>query len=363
MLMSVRVLTVRGALHGSAQTSRSDPLRLEQAMQSSLGLIRTAAILLVSVMTTTNAAQQPPLEPIAEISMPAVRGRIDHLSFDSRSNRLFVAALGNDTVEVIDVSASRVTRSLKGFGEPQRVLYVPDRDRLYVANGSADRVDVLDGRSFESRKRFSALSDADNVRHDAAARRVYVGYGKGALRAIDTEKEEVGAVIVLAGHPESFQLETNGSRIFVNVPQAKHVAVVDRNTNAVISSWSTDGVSRNFPMTLDETTHRLFVGARQPAVMLVYDTDSGKIVAKLPIGEDTDDIFFDGERKRVYVICGEGRIDVFGQNKPDTYTRLQWSRTSAGARTGLWVRETSRLYVAAPAMNGSPARLLVYQAH
>jgi YVTN family beta-propeller protein len=332
------------------------------AMQPSLGLIRTAAIFLVSAMTTANAAQ-PLLESIAEISMNTVRGRIDHLSFDSRNNRLFVAALGNNTVEVIDAGANRVTRSLKGFGQPQGVFYVPELDRLYVANGSADRVDVLDGGSFESRKRFSALSDADNVRYDASARRIYVGYGKGALRAIDTEREEIGAPIALAGHPESFQLETNGSRIFVNVPQAKHVAVVDRKSNAVISSWSTDGVGRNFPMALDEATHRLFVGARQPAVMLVYDTDSGKIVAKLPIGDDTDDVFFDAERKRVYIICGEGRIDVFGQNNADTYTRLESSRTSAGARTGLWVRGTSRLYVAAPAMNGSPARLLVYQAH
>ncbi len=300
------------------------------------------------------------LEPAATIALPAVKGRIDHFGVDLKQQRLFVAALGNDTLEVIDVKSGRRERSLAGFGEPQGVLYLPEFNRIYVANGSANRVDILDGTSLARIKGVEGLDDADNVRYDAGARKVYVGYGKGALRALDPATGDSSGDIRLAGHPESFQLETRGPRIFVNVPEARHVAVVDRTKRAVVATWGVAGES-NYPMALDESGRRLFVGARKPAVLLVYDIDSGKVVAKQPIGEDTDDIFFDPERKRLYVICGEGRIDIARQEDPDRYSLEGTVRTAPRARTGLFVPEEGRLYVAAPAIGTSPAKLFVYR--
>ncbi len=300
------------------------------------------------------------LEPAATIALPAVKGRIDHFGVDLKQQRLFVAALGNDTLEVIDVKSGRRERSLAGFGEPQGVLYLPEFNRIYVANGSANRVDILDGASLARIKGVEGLDDADNVRYDAGARKVYVGYGKGALRALDPATGDSSGDIRLAGHPESFQLETRGPRIFVNVPEARHVAVVDRTKRAVVATWGVAGES-NYPMALDESGRRLFVGARKPAVLLVYDIDSGKVVAKQPIGEDTDDIFFDPQRKRLYVVCGEGRIDIVRQENPDRYSLEGTVRTAPRARTGLFVPEEGRLYVAAPAIGTSPAKLLTYR--
>ncbi len=301
------------------------------------------------------------LEPAATIVLPSVKGRIDHFGVDLKQRRLFVAALGNDTLEVVDVKSGRLQRSLDGFGEPQGVLYLPEFDRIYVANGSANRVDILDGTSLARIKSVEGLDDADNVRYDAGARKVYVGYGNGALRALDPATGGSSGDIRLAGHPESFQLETRGTRIFVNVPPARHVAVVDRAKHAVVATWGVPGVESNYPMALDESVRRLFVGARRPAMLLVYDIDSGKIVAKQPIGEDTDDIFFDPERKRLYVVCGEGRIDIVRQENPDRYSLEGTVRTAPRARTGLFVPEEGRLYVAAPAIGTSPARLLTYR--
>jgi DNA-binding beta-propeller fold protein YncE len=295
------------------------------------------------------------------IEMPGVKGRIDHLSIDLKRHRLFVAALGNNTVEVLDVERNRREKSLPGFREPQGVLYLPDPDRLYVANGSGDRLDILDGSSFAPVKRIAKLADADNVRYDHAAGKVVVGYGKGALQMLDPASGEAAAEIRLPAHPESFQLERNGSRIFVNVPDARKVAVVDRAKRTVAATWEVPGARANFPMTLDEAGRRLFVGARSPALLLVYDIDSGKVVAKVPIGGDTDDLFFDTERKRVYVICGEGRVDVFRQDDADHYSPVGTVKTAARARTGLFVPEEGRLYVAAPAVDGTPARILVYR--
>ncbi len=301
------------------------------------------------------------LEPAATIGMPSVKGRIDHFGVDLKRQRLFVAALGNDTLEIVDLKSSRRERSLGGFGEPQGVLYLPEFNRIFVANGSANRVDILDGSSLARIQSVEGLNDADNLRYEAGARKVYVGYGNGALRALDPATGGSLGDIRLAGHPESFQLETRGPRVFVNVPPAPHVAVVDRTKRAVVATWDVPGAESNYPMALDESGRRLFVGARKPAVLLVYDIDSGKVVAKQPIGGDTDDLFFDPERKRLYVICGEGRIDIVRQVDPDHYSLEGTVRTAPRARTGLFIPEEARLYVAAPAIGTSPARLLAYR--
>jgi DNA-binding beta-propeller fold protein YncE len=312
-------------------------------------------------MPFTSAAGEAALELVATIPMPAVKGRIDHLAIDLKRRRLFVAALGNNTVEVLDVEHNRHEKSVPGFREPQGVLFLPELNRLYVTNGSGDRVDIFDGASLAPIKRIAKLDDADNVRYDAAQSKVVVGYGKGALHMLDTGSSESAGDIRLSGHPESFQLERNGSRIFINVPDARHVAVVDRARREVTATWDVPGARANFPMALDEAGRRLFVGTRSPALMLVYDTDSGKVVAKAAIGGDTDDIFFDAERKRVYVICGEGRVDIFRQESADRYAQEGSVRTAARARTGLFVPGEGRLYVAAPTVDRTPARILVYR--
>lgn len=314
-----------------------------------------------AVVALAHAAGEPALELVATIPMPGVKGRIDHLDIDAKRHRLFVAALENNTLEVVDVERNRHEKSVSGFGEPQGLIYLPEWNRVYVANGSADRVDILDAGSLAPLKRIDKLDDADNVRYDAAGRKVLVGYGKGALRMLYPDTGESAGDIPLSGHPESFQLEQNGNRVFVNVPTARHVAVVDRVKREVLATWEVPGATANFPMALDEKGRRLFVGARSPAVMVVYDIDSGKAVAKVPIGGDADDIFFDPKRKRVYVICGEGRVDTFRQETPDRYTNQGSAKTAPRARTGLFVLEEGKLYVAAPAVGTSPARVLTYR--
>jgi YVTN family beta-propeller protein len=318
-----------------------------------------AAIAMVNIAGAL-AAPPPPLELVSTIPMAGVKGRIDHFSASPRDHRIFVAALGNDTVEVLDTQRGQHA-TIPGLSEPQGVLYLADSSRLFIANGGADRVDILDANSLAVLKRIEGLSDADNVRYESASRKVYVGHGKGALRILDAVSGESAGDIALPGHPESFQLEHDGNRVFVNVPSARSVVVVDRAKREVLARWDTADVSGNFPMALDERGRRLFVGARSPAVMLVYDIDKGKVVARVSIGGDTDDLFFDEERKRIYAICGEGKVDVIRQETPDRYVLEGSIDTAPRARTGLFVPEEGRLYVAAPAWSVSPARVLVYR--
>lgn len=309
------------------------------------------AIVLVSLALAVGASHAQKIE------LPGVKGRIDHFGIDADGQRLFIAALGNNTIEVIDLKSNKHVRSLKGFAEPQGIQLVAAAKRIYVSNGKADRVDVLDAATYAVLRRIDGLGDADNIRYDAAAQLLYVAY-EGGLRVLDAMTGEPTGDLKLRGHPESFQLEKAGPRIFVNLPGTREVAVVDRAKGGVNVSWKLGGASANYPMALDEATHRLFVATRNPPLLLVFDTESGKIVAKQQVGGDSDDVFFDAEAKRVVVICGEGVVNIFRQQDPDHYQPEKTLKTGPRARTGFLVG--TRLYVAAPAING-PAAVTAYE--
>jgi len=296
------------------------------------------------------------------IPLPAVEGRIDHFAFDSEGQRLFVCALGNDSVEIIDLRKGARIHSISGLGSPQGVAYIPDLDRIFVANDHGGICQIFDGKSYEQLATINLTDDADNVRYDPSAKRIYVGYGSGGLAIIDAAAgKEIGS-IRLSAHPEAFQLESSGNRIFVNVPNAQHVAVIDRDHGKVINRWETGLAFANFPMALDESNHRLFVGCRTPARLIVLKTDSGEVATKLDISADVDDVFYDSKRRRVYAVCGAGKIDILEQKNPDTYQLLTKIDTAAGTRTGLFVPQLDTLYVAVPHRGAQSAEIRAYHA-
>ena len=316
----------------------------------------------IALSQATPVAAQPSslLQLVHTIALADVRGRIDHLDIDLDGGRLFVAALGNNSVEVIDLRAGRRSARLEHLREPQGVAYAPEAKRLFVANGESGRVDVFAGDTLSPVGHVDALEDADNIRYEPASGRIYVGYGS-ALAVLEAPTMQLVSRIKLAGHPESFQLDDTGSRIFINVPNAQQIAVVDRKKGNVVATWELGEMRANFPMALDKVDHRLFVATRRPAALLVYDTETGKRIASLPIGGDADDIFFDGERKQVYTICGEGVITVVQQLDADRYVAIGQVRTVPGARTGLFVPAQKTLYVAVPAQLSTPAEIQVYK--
>jgi DNA-binding beta-propeller fold protein YncE len=200
-------------------------------------LMRSLPTFLFSVALLTCAHAQDALTLDKAIPMPKVNGRIDHLAADVPGQRLFVAALGNNTVEVIDLKAGRTLQSLPGFAKPQGIAYVSKLNRLFIANGQDGTCRILDGHSLKTIQSTQCGHDADNVRYDFKAGRIYVGYGDGALAVLDAGSGARLADIKLAAHPESFRLESTGPRIFVNVPGANEIAVVDRDKGEVTATW------------------------------------------------------------------------------------------------------------------------------
>jgi YVTN family beta-propeller protein len=313
---------------------------------------------------TPQGSDTSALRQIQSIQLPDVAGRIDHMSIDSRGGRLFVAALGNNTVEVIDLKAGTRTDEIKNLKEPQGVVYVPEEDKLLVSNGEGTSLDIYDGQSLKLLNQVELGEDTDNIRYDAATDYAYVGYGTGnssALGVVAVDKGTKVADIKLSGHPESFQLEGNGTRIFVNVPTSGQVEVVDRETGDVVGTWPIENAKENFPMALDEANHRLFIGTRSPAKLLVLDTDTGKVITSLDSSGDADDIFYEVTNQRIYVSGGEGAISVFEQRDPDTYGLEGKVDTAKGARTSLFVPESDTLYLAVPQNGGQQAEVRSFQ--
>jgi hypothetical protein len=308
------------------------------------------------------AADSNALTLVKIIPLPDVHGRIDHMTLDVRRLRLFVAALDNNTVEETDLVGGKRVRTIGDCSEPQGLAFVPRENRLVIANGGSGVVKILDASSFETLKSIGDLPDADNVRYDAKSDLIYVGYGDGALAVIRAATGERVADIQLAGHPESFQLERNGSRLFVNIPAGKQVAVVDRDRQVELAEWPMKEFGGHFPMALDETNHRLLIGCRNPARLVVLDTMTGKHVAGPAIDKDTDDLFFDASRKVIYVSCGAGFIDVIEQRNADSYELLERIPTRSGARTSYFSSERGEFYLAVRAGSGSGgAEIRVYQ--
>lgn len=333
---------------------------------NSFELVKAFPVILVLLFISAAQAQETYASLKLERTIPLenVSGRIDHMAVDVAGQRLFVAALGNNTVQVVDLKNGKQIQSLSGFAEPQGIAYVPEFDKLFVANGADGTCRILDGHSFKTIGTVKLGDDADNVRYDEKAKRVYVGYGDGALAAIDAKTGAKVADIKLAAHPESFRLEANGPRIFVNVPGADQIVVVDREKKAVIETWPLKDARGNFPMFLDELDHRLFVGCRRPARLLVLDTANGKTVGTVQISGDTDDLFYDAGRKKIYASCGAGFIDVIQQKDADSYELRERIPTAGGARTSFFSPELGRLYLAVRAgIIVGGAEIRVFQLH
>ncbi len=316
---------------------------------------------LLACATTWQAAETSGLQQVQTIPLANVEGRIDHFSVDIQGKRLFVSALGNNTLEVIDLQAGKRATSISGPKEPQGVLYVPGLNKIFVTNAGDGTCRIFDTGSYRPIDTLRFSSDADNVRYDPARKQVYVGYGEGALAIIDAATNKLLGEIPLRGHPESFQLETSGPRIFVNVPTAGHIAVVDREKRAIVATWPIEEARANFSMALDEPDHRLFVVSRRPARLLVLDARSGKVLVRLPSVGDADDVFYDAAHKRIYISGGEGFLEVFKQDDSDHYRRIERIGTAFGARTSLFVPELNRLYLAVPHRGSQGAEVRVYE--
>lgn len=319
------------------------------------------AIVFLALAAGSPAQAAQALRLAATIPLENVRGRIDHFGIDLKGMRLFMSALGNGAVEVFDLRANKRLRTISGLREPQGVIYAPDSNKIFVANGGDGVVSIFDGASYKLLSTVPFSSDADDTRYDAATRRLYVGYGDGGIGVLDSATGKLIGDIKVERHPEAFEVERGGGKIYINIPEAREIAVADSERRAVVARWPMTEYQANFPMALDAKDHRLFVVTRRPPQFLVFDAASGRVVARLGAAGDADDIWYDPPRRRIYISGGEGFVSVITQRDADHYEPVEKMATAPGARTSFFSPELRRLYLAVPRRDGHRAELRVYQ--
>jgi sugar lactone lactonase YvrE len=314
----------------------------------------------LAVAVPSVAAEPAALELVQTIPLKGAAGRLDHLALDAKGQRLFVANLSNNSLDVVDLKAGKLVKQVPGQRKIQGVAYAPDLERIFAGNGVDGVCNVFDGRSYELLRSIK-LDDADNVRYHASTNRVYVAHADRALSVIDPKTLNVLATIKLPGPPEAFQLDRSGDRLFVNCLSPGQVVVIDTKKNKVAATYPLKKAKANYPMALDPEASRVFIGCREPSVVVVLDAKTGEEVARVDIPKDIDDLFYDARKKRLYATCGEGFLAVV-QERGTRYELVEKVATGKLARTGLFDPDSGRFYAVLPGEKGKDPVIRVYQA-
>ena len=313
-----------------------------------------------------DAQSSPPLTLERTITLLGVSGKFDHFAIDLAGNRLFVAATGNHSLEVIDLATDKVQQSISGLGKPHGLVWVADTHSLYVADGMLGELRVYQGEPLKAAGTIKLSDDADDMAYNSAAHTLYVGHGgSGAanparIAVIDTEKFSLITDLPVSTHPEALDLDAQAQRVFANIADSSEVVVIDAPKNAISAHWKMTGASHNVPLAYDDEHTVLYVASRTPGTLLAFDGASGAQLSSVPAGEQADDLFYDPALRRVYVVCGAGEVDAYQVDSQRRLHVLKVTHTRPAAKTGLFVPSQNLLYVGVPGIDGHSAEISVY---
>ena len=318
------------------------------------------------------AQEKAPLTLVKTIDVAGNR-KWDHFGPDVKGNRLFVASEEEPAVEVFDLKTNEHLKSLTDFKEPHNVLPFPELKKIYVVDGEASELKILDYDSYKLIGQVGLTIDADPVVYDPASKYLYVVNGGREAKTptcnisvVDTVSGKKLADMALpTNRLESMAIEKSGSRLFVNMTGINSIGVVDREKRAVVQTWPVTAAKENVPLQYDEATHRLFLATRKPSKLVVLNADNGKEVASLDVADYVDDLAWDAAHHRIYLPggggqSGPGAITVVAQRSADKYEIVATVPTKPGAKTARYVPEVNRYYVGVPARQGQSAQILVY---
>ncbi len=317
------------------------------------------AALFIFSCNTSVTQNKSALTKLRTFEMPGVGGRIDHLSIDLKSNRLFVAALGNGTVEVLNLTNGKVIYSIKNLKEPQGVEYIQQYNLLFITSAGDGTCKIFNASTFKLLKVIQLGNDADNIHYNKKRNIVFIGFGSGGIAAISPSDMKLLYRIDLPAHPEAFQMDEKNGLMFVNVPGAGQMEVINIDKRRVIEKIDLK-VRGNFPMALDTLHQLIFTGSRSPSKLIIFDATTLKMISEKNISGDADDIFNDLADSLIFVSCGNGSINIFKHANSENIFLKEKVKTVPGARTSLFVPELNELFIAARKYNGYNARVFEY---
>jgi len=303
---------------------------------------------------TARAQEKLPLKLITTIPMPGFTGDFDHFGLDRKGNRLFLASEDQKTVEVFDLQTGARMHSIKGFGQPLTMTYLPASNRLIVTDGGdTDAVELVDCKDYKIIGTLKLGQGVDHSAYNPVNDYFYVENGGGpadkthVLTIIDTKSfKKVGEIAGLPGNSnEGMVIDHEGKKLYVNLTGTDEVGVIDLHARQLIAKWLLPDAHVAHAIALDETNHRLFTATRRPAQFIVFNMDTGKVVASLPCVGVNSDMWVDFARKRIYV-TGSETASVFEQRDADHYEHVAEVPTAYRAKSSMFVPGLKRLYVA-----------------
>jgi DNA-binding beta-propeller fold protein YncE len=331
--------------------------------------MRISALVLVFVALCSCSGRSQSVAPLLmqrDIELPGVQGKFDHFALDEVGDRLFAAATGNQTVQVIDLTTNKVIQSLGGFGKPHGLAWIAETGRLFVADGGKAELDIFEGSPLKLVKAIKLSEDTDDLIYDSKHGLMYVGHGgtnaanPAAIAIIDAKRLALLGDLPVAAHPEGLEIDPKRQRIFVNISDTGQVAVIDGKSRTIVNTWSLGQSKGNTPLAYDAADDLLLIGCRTPAKLLVLNGKTGKEVASATSDTGADDLFYDPSSHRAYLITGSGSIDSFVLSPEGQLTVLATTHTVSGAKTGLLTPSQKSLYIGIPGV-GRDAGVRVYQ--
>lgn len=320
-------------------------------------VVYLVAWLVLPMCRDAATADAAPLELVQTIPLKGAPGRLDHLALDAVGNRLFIANLSNNSLDVVDLKAGKLIEQVTGQQKIQGIAYVPDLNRIFVGNGTDGVCNIFDGKSFKLLRSLK-LDDADNVRYDRRSKQIYVAHAENSLAVIDPKTMEVKTTIKLPGAPEAFQIDPSRPRLCVNIPNPSQVAIVDTDKNVVVTTVPMTLAASNYPMALDVARQQVFVGCRRKPAVEVIDVVARKELYSTDIAGDVDDLFFDAKSDRLYAICGEGFLVVLVRDRTGRFAGSEKIPTRKQARTGLFDPNGARLFMVLPRLGNDDLPLV-----
>ncbi len=324
-----------------------------------------AALSISFGVTATNA----PLVLIHTTPLPGVQGDFDHFAADVKGNRLFLTAEDHHSVEVFELSSGKLLQSVGGFDTPHSILYMPEKNELFVIDGGDGTCKILSGDNYKNVKTLKVGPEADSMVYDPSTKHLFVGVGGGEAKmdhsllvVIDAASgKTVGEMRVNSENIEAMAVEKSGPRLFANIRDKHEIGVIDRVKLTLLKTWPLDGVQQNTPMALDEANHRLLVVGRKPGKLVVLDSDSGRIISTLSCVDGADDMTLDIPNNRLYITGAEGFVDVFERLSPDRYQFLTKLPTGFRGKNSILVPQLKQFYASVSKNGDKPAELKVYR--
>lgn len=321
----------------------------------------------------SHLAQAQPLALVQTIDMPDVPTGpyADHMALDVGGRRLFATPQAAHAVYVLDLRSGKVLHTIRGIDNPHAVLFRGDRRRLFVSDGGGS-LRIVDSDSYREITSIRLQVDADSIAYDESTGLLYVANGGEAagsdhtlISIIDTVRERrIGDMRVAAGGLEAMIADPASGRLYVNIPDENEIAVIDLAQRTQVATWPATLCRRNEVFALDAGAHRLYVGCNDGDVrgsIVVIDTRTGEPLRRLPIGGWVDSLYYDGARRRLYASTGIGEVFTYEWVSGDTWRALEPVDTAVMARTALYSPELDRLFVMAPHLGWTTAKVLVFE--